>query len=209
MKKLVVFDLDGTLSRTDLFSVPAHMKALAERGITHITREEIISIYGERAPEYVRRLVGTVSPEEEQRYLDDVAKYEEAFIVEHGQPYDGVPDSLKRLKEDGYTTAVCSNSSTRYITMVLKGIGIDSLIDTIQDLRLGMTKVETLGLLLEREKPEAAVMVGDRIFDIEAGGKNGIATIGCRYGFQPKEAEKASKVIESGYEIYGAVKELI
>ena len=43
VKKLAVFDLDGTLNRTDLYSVPAHLKALGERGINNVTPETIIS----------------------------------------------------------------------------------------------------------------------------------------------------------------------
>lgn len=84
MKKLAVFDLDGTLNRTDLFSVPAHLKALAERGITNVTGQKVISTFGERADEYVKILLGTVSPSEARRYLDDVAKYELEFIAEYG-----------------------------------------------------------------------------------------------------------------------------
>ena len=81
MKKLVVFDLDGTLNRTDLFSAPAHLKALAQRGITHVTKAEIIDTFGERAQEYVKKLAGELSPEEERRYLDDVAKYADRILV--------------------------------------------------------------------------------------------------------------------------------
>ena len=34
--KLVVFDLDGTLNRTDLFAVDAHLTALREHGRTDV-----------------------------------------------------------------------------------------------------------------------------------------------------------------------------
>lgn len=80
LKKLAVFDLDGTLNRTDLYSVPAHLKALAERGIHNITPEQIISTFGERASDYVQKLVGNVTDEEARSYLDAVAKYESEFI---------------------------------------------------------------------------------------------------------------------------------
>ena len=209
MKKLAVFDLDGTLNRTDLFSVPAHLKALAERGITDVTEQKVISTFGERADEYVKILLGEVPQQEARRYLDDVAKYELEFIAEYGRPYDGVTVSLSRLREDGYRIAVCSNSSLRYQTMVLTNLKLMPLVDTIQDLRPGMTKIQTLSLLLKKEKPDAAVMVGDRKFDIEAGRENGLPTIGCKYGFNPQEADLADIVINSAFEIYDAVQQLI
>ena len=32
MKPLIVFDLDGTLNRTDLYSVPSHLEAMKHFG---------------------------------------------------------------------------------------------------------------------------------------------------------------------------------
>ncbi len=209
MKKLVVFDVDGTLSRTDLFSVPAHLKALEKRGVINVTAEKIVSTFGERADEYVKTLLGEVTPLEARQYLDDVAQFEQEFIAEKGRPYDGVVESLKQLQADGYRIATCSNSSLRYQTAVLTGLHLLPYVDAIQDLRPNMTKVQTLALLLEKEEPDAAVMVGDRKFDIEAGRENGLKTIGCRYGFNPAEAESADEVVDSGFEIYQVVKKLI
>lgn len=209
LKKLAVFDLDGTLNRTDLYSVPAHLKALAERGIHNITPEQIISTFGERASDYVQKLVGNVTDEEARSYLDAVAKYELEFIYNKGEPYDGVLDSLKKLKENGYYTAICSNSSRRYITMVLDALGLMPYIDFIQDLQPNMTKVQTLALLLDKEKPDKAVMVGDRVFDVEAGHKNNLKAIGCLYGFNPDELKDADVKIESAGDIYTAVVQLI
>ena len=209
LKKLAVFDLDGTLNRTDLYSVPAHLKALAERGIHNITPEQIISTFGERASDYVQKLVGNVTDEEARSYLDAVAKYELEFIYNKGKPYDGVLDSLKKLKENGYYTAICSNSSRRYITMVLNALGLMPYIDFIQDLQPNMTKVQTLALLLDKEKPDKAVMVGDRVFDVEAGHKNNLKVIGCLYGFNPDELKDADVKIESAGDIYTAVVQLI
>lgn len=209
VKKLAVFDLDGTLNRTDLYSVPAHLKALGERGINNVTPETIISTYGERANDYVRKLVGDVTDEEARSYLDAVAKYESEFIYDKGKPYDGVLNSLKKLKENGYYTAVCSNSSRRYITMVLEALGLMPYIDFIQDLQPNMTKVQTLALLLDKEKPDKAVMVGDRVFDVEAGHENNLKAIGCMYGFNLGELEDADVKIESAGDIYTAVTQLI
>lgn len=209
MKKLVVFDLDGTLNRTDLYSVPAHLRALKERGIYNITADEIVATYGERAQDYVKKLTGLDDPVLSRRYLDDVAKYEKELIYTVGRPYEGIMSSLQKLKRAGYLTAICSNSSVRYITMVLDALGLSEWIDEIQELRPQMTKVQTLRLLLDRIQPSAAVMVGDRCFDIEAGKENGLPTIGCVYGFNPEEARSADIAVESAEDIFGAVDRLI
>ena len=55
---------------------------------------------------------------------------------------------------------------------------------------LHKTKAETLNALMTDYNAckESSVMVGDRIFDIDAGKKCGIKTVGVSFGF----AEKAS-----------------
>lgn len=51
--KLIVFDLDGTLNQTHLFSVECHNIALKEFGLAPKTCEEICATYGMRANEAV------------------------------------------------------------------------------------------------------------------------------------------------------------
>lgn len=46
--KLVIFDLDGTLNRTDLYSVAAQQKALEEFGVTGIPEADLKGCLGGR-----------------------------------------------------------------------------------------------------------------------------------------------------------------
>lgn len=209
MKKLVVFDLDGTLNRTDLFAVPAHQKALREYGITDKTDDFIRSTFGSCSWDYVKLLLGERDSKTSRDYLDRVAKYEQEFIAERGSAFEGVPEMLKALREQGYLTAVCSNASARYIHMVLRTLKLDHLIDFVQELCAGMTKDQTLGLLLEKTAPGAAVMVGDRSFDHDAAKANGLPFIGCLYGFNPEEMQGADIRVKHPSEITAAVPRLI
>ena len=116
---------------------------------------------------------------------------------------------LSQLKADGYDTAICSNSSERYIRMVLEALSISQWIDYIQPLIPDLTKEDTLRLLLEREKPPAAVMVGDRFYDKDAAQANGLPFIGCLYGFCPDEVRDGDAAVESPLDINDAVRRLI
>ncbi len=206
--KLCVFDLDGTLNQTHLFSVPAHLEALREFGITDKTPEEIMGTFGARAAEYVPYLLGdpNIGPAAQRWYLDLVAENENKFIKIYGKPYDGVMESLQNLKRDGYRTAVCSNASQRYIENCLKELELAPLIDEIQPLLPDMTKADTLSLLLERVKPAAAVMVGDRLFDWEAARANSLPFVGCLYGYNPEEVEKSPYTVAHAGDLYRTVK---
>ncbi len=196
---LAVFDLDGTLNRTDLFSVPAHLQALKEFDAPKEvqTREFILSTYGMRWEDCRDIMLPGRDPATQRQYSRRVSQLEDAAMKSLGRYYDGVPQMLDELHRAGVQTAVCSNASMRYITAVLNALGLMDRIDHIQYLVDGLDKCATLRLLLEKIKPSKAVMVGDRIFDIEAAHANHIPSVGCLYGFNPKEAEKADYTVHS------------
>lgn len=207
--KLVVFDLDGTLNKTDLYTIPASRQALAERGIFDKSDELIMSTVGARGCDIFHLLLGTDDSEIGAAYLKRVGELENDFIKIYSGTFDGVKKLLCDLHEEGYRTAVCSNASERYIRMVLTALGILNSIDFIQPLLPNLTKNDTLRLLLERETPDKAVMVGDRHFDKDAAYANSIPFIGCLYGFSRQEVADADIAVEHPHEILNAVKALI
>ena len=207
--KLVVFDLDGTLNRTELYAVPAHKKALAERGIFDKTAEDIIATFGARYLDCGLALIGTNDLNEMEKYFSQEAAYEQEFIQQYAGVYDGADKMLDRLHELGFRTAVCSNASERYIRMVLGRLGLLDKIDEIQPLLPGLIKDQTLGLLLERAQPEAAVMVGDRYYDKQAAKANGLPFIGCLHGFSPAEVADGDRTVDHLSQVPEAVIELI
>lgn len=208
-KKLVVFDLDGTLNKTELYAVPAHKKAMEHFGVFDKTDEMIISTFGASGMDSVESLIGTCDLKTKQDYLAKTSQYESELIQTNAGEYEGSSALLDRLKAAGYQTAICSNSSIRYITMVLDALNLSEKIDYIQPLLPDMTKNDTLKILLEKVKPEKAVMVGDRIFDKLAARYNDIPFIGCLYGFEQSEIADADQPVTCTSDIYIAVEELI
>lgn len=200
---LAVFDLDGTLNRIDLFSVPAHQKALAEFGSPLHTRDAafIRSTFGMRADDYVPLLLPGVDEATKLRYLDRVRMLEQQNIVTMGAAFDGVPQMLDRIRAQGIHTAVCSNASLRYIRMVLNTLKLSDKIDYLQELVPHMTKDDTLRLLLKRVHPSRAVMIGDTILDIQAARANGLPCVGCLYGYRPEQAAEADVTVSHPNEI--------
>lgn len=209
-QKLCVFDLDGTLNQTHLYAVPAHQKALAAFGVTDKTPAQIQGTFGARHTEYVPYLLSNpnVDPETERKYLDMVAEYENQFIITNGKPFDGVTGSLSRLKQNGYTTAICSNASLRYIKNCVEKLGLSPYIDELQPLMPDMTKADTLKLLLDRLSPAHAVMVGDRRYDRQAAQANDIPFIGCLYGYNPEEVKDSPYTVSSAGELYDVIASL-
>ena len=208
-KKLVVFDLDGTLNKTELYAVPAHKKALAELGIFDKTDELIISTFGARSIDSAHLLINTHDQIQAMDYLKKVSLYETEFITSFAGEFEGTSAMLDKLRNDGYIIAVCSNASERYIKMVLTALNIINKIDCIQPLLPDLIKDDTLRLLLKRENPDKAVMIGDRIFDKNVARANDIPFIGCMYGFDDSEVCDADVAVKTPSEINLAVKFLI
>lgn len=208
-KKLVVFDLDGTLNRTELYAVPAHKMTLAEYNIFDKTDEMIISTFGARAQDCINQLIGECTEEQGNDYFKKYSLHEQQCIQDCAGEFNGITPMLLKLRELGYHTAVCSNASERYIRMVLNALNLIDKIDFIQPLMPNMTKDDTLNILLTKQQPYKAVMVGDRIYDKNAARANSIPFIGCLYGFNSDEVSDADIAVKSPCEIVDAVEKLI
>ena len=173
------------------------------------TDDEIFSTIGMTWVDYTNIFLPGADTQTLESFKADFAESENHFMDIYAKPYDGVPELLKALKSKGYLTAVCSNSSARYITRVLKTLGLFELIDEIAPLQPGMTKRETLGILLEKVKPCRAVMVGDRIYDMQAAEHNGIGFVGCRYGYGKNELDHCENLAEKADELLKKIEGLM
>ena len=209
MKKLVVFDLDGTLNQTRLYGVQAIRHALADLGVTHLTDEEICAQIGARPADYVKIYLPNGDEALHRKFLELESKYENELLPTCGKAFDGARGSMERLKKADYLTAVCSNASERYIRLVTQTIGVLDLVDEIQPLLPGLIKADTLRLLLERTSPDRAVMIGDRVYDKEAARENSLPFIGCAYGYNAPEISDADRVANHASELFELVQELI
>ena len=71
-------------------------------------------------------------------------------------------------------------------------------------------KKYSLEELLLREKPELAVMVGDRSYDKEAARYNQIPFVGCKYGYgKPEELSDCKYSVETALELSRIIDEII
>lgn len=208
MDKYVFFDIDGTLNETDRYAVAAYQKALKKRGID-ASREDVIACIGMSPEGIIERFFGTLDDREREEWRADIKKYEFAIMEETARTFEGIPEALAELKERGYKLVICSNAYPEHIEKVLDVLGIRRYFDIIGSLDMGNSKVETLKNLLKKYRPEAACLVGDRKFDIEAARTNGIPVIGCAYGYAPEEIQTADIVVGRAFEIPTAVAELL
>ena len=134
-------------------------------------------------PEEVWRPASHLVGVEMNRLLDEGA----------GALFEGIPEALTQLKEEGYTIVFLSNCARSYRDRHAAAFGLDAWIDAYHcagDFP-GLEKWEIYQQVAERY-PKPHVMVGDRFHDIEVATRAGIPSIGCTWGYGAGELDTAT-----------------
>ena len=103
--------------------------------------------------------------------------------------YDGIPELLKKLHENGVKIATASSKPTVFIEKILKHIELYDYIDYIGGTVFDEKGAGKTGILLSALEnlgctdKSRAIMIGDRKFDIDGAKGAGIPTIAVLYGF--------------------------
>ena len=202
MKKLVIFDLDGTLTNTVPDIEDNVNKTMRKFGYPEITADEARRFVGNGAKILIERSLKGVMP---ANFDEIVAFYNDSYNF-CGSPktcvYDGMSELLKELKADGYLLAVVSNKPQDGTTEVIRKFFGDGLFDYVYGQREGVkTKpskepVEIVLKALSVEKRDA-VYVGDSEVDVATARNAGLPMIGVSWGFRGREglAEAGAEVI--------------
>lgn len=114
MKKLLIFDLDGTLLDTLTDLQNSVNFAISKFGFPLKTREDVRKAIGNG----VAKLIARSIPENEANphyfeCLDIFKKHYAEHYFENTFPYDGMVEVINKLKQMGYKTAVATNKIDR------------------------------------------------------------------------------------------------
>lgn len=106
--------------------------------------------------------------------------------------YEGIPETMKSLKERGYILCVASCKKQEEAEMLMKHFGIDGYLTYVSGLTYGVReqKAEILeyGMQKVGAARENSVMVGDTIYDIEGAAAAGVDCVLCKWGFADEKA---------------------
>lgn len=208
-KKLVVFDMDGTLNRIELFIIPTYREVLKRFANTSVDDDTVMRLMGHVNEEIYQGLLPGAPMERFEEFMAMSDEAEFRYIDKCSGSFAGVPEMLKNLSDNGYILAVCTNGTNEYVRKIVKALGFEIYFTYLQGAEPGLTKSGTLKMVLEKIRPDKAVMVGDRVHDMQAAIDNGIGFVGCQYGYLPDEVEPAKVKVVSADEIPAAVAKLI
>ena len=208
---LVVFDIDGTLFQTELATVRAVQEVFAENGLPLPSAPSICSFFGKPVEDQHRWLESQCPPESAKSIVAAVDRREMELIGKAGRLYDGVTETLARLRDGGYTLAVCSNGPVDYVNEFLDAHGLRRFFDTVRCRGMGYAgKTEMLADILAEVAVRPAIVVGDRHDDVESAHAHGALAVGAAYGYGgAEELTQADAVVWNASEILGAIEMLL
>lgn len=194
MKRLVIFDLDGTLLNTidDLATSVNH--ALCRHSFPQHELPEYRYFVGNGVAKLIERALPP-----EARQPETIETLRQEFIAYYQQhktvltrPYEGIPALLDTLADKGLTLAVASNKyhqgteelvahyfgNTRFAAVLGQRAGIPVKPDPAIVLDI-LQRTQTVA--------EETLYVGDSGVDMQTAQRAGVRSVGVTWGFRPRQ----------------------
>ncbi len=205
--KLVIFDLDGTLSDSRLDLVHSVNAALRHIGRPELPDDVIASYVGDGAPILIQRALGGEATDEAliRKGLEFFLSYYREHKLDHTTVYAGIPETLAAIQNSASPSkngvprkmAVLSNKPVVPSRAIVDALGLGRFFSQIYGGNSFASKKpdpEGARKLLEEYgvPPQQAAMVGDSHVDVSTGRNAGMVTVGVTYGFAPHTLAEAS-----------------
>ena len=194
MKKLAIFDLDGTLLNTieDLGYAANH--ALQAHGYpTHS-----IASYPFFVGNGVRRLIQRVLPEDARteatidRLLVTFKEYYNDHNTDYTKPYEGIPELLSLLSSRGVAIAVASNkyqaATEKLISHFFPTLSFIAVEGQKEGVPVKPDPSIVFEILAKAKTPKAdTIYIGDSGVDMETARRACVDSVGVTWGFRPEK----------------------
>jgi len=190
MKKLVIYDLDGTLvdTRKDIACAANHLLKVLER--PQMQDKDIWRHVGRGVHFLIGGILQTEDPKEIEKGIRIYRKYYGEHMLDYAALYPGAKELLEFFKDR--LQAVITNKPNPYSVEILKALGIDQyFVEVVAgDSVLYPKKPDPTAVIkiMKREKVslQETLFIGDSLVDIETGRNAGVDTAIVAQGFEPE-----------------------
>ncbi|MDE6409159.1 MAG: HAD family hydrolase [Muribaculaceae bacterium] len=197
MKKLVIFDLDGTILNTIADLGNACNYALRMMGFS----EHALSTYNYMVGNGVRKLIQRAEPDADEETVDKLLsifrEYYDQHCTDETVPYPGIPELLKELTERHIAIGVTSNKYEAAVEKIVRhyfpDIPFVALLGQTDERPAKPDPSIVFALLNEFPTPKREILyVGDSAVDMETARRACVESVGVTWGFRPvSELRKA------------------
>ena len=192
-KRLVIFDLDGTLLNTIADLAVATNEALKAMGYPTHSEEVIQTFVGNGVSKLLER-----SMPEDKRTEENIALVRRHFMAYYDQhnadlstPYPGIADMLSRLQEAGVMLAVASNkyqsATEKLIAHYFPHINFVCVLGQRQGIPVKPSPDIVLEIMEKANVSRSDTLyVGDSGVDMQTAINAGIDSVAVSWGFRPR-----------------------
>lgn len=189
MKKydVALFDLDGTVSQSALGIRLCIQKTLDKMNKPHPDLSDYSKFIGPPLVHTFRDLCG-LSESEAQTAVEIYVDFYDVYGVSANVLYDGMAQTLAKLKENGVQLAICSSKHESVANSVVDMLGVRDAFDAVCGSTVDGTRKEKEDLIPYALNTlgycgNSIVMIGDTKFDAIGAEKCGVDFIGVEYGY--------------------------
>lgn len=196
--KVILFDLDGTLSDLKEGITKSVQHAFAKLNKQVPTLDELECYIGPPLHVSFAEYAGF----DEETIPKAIGFYRERFKkygMYENELFEEIPKLLSRLKANGCILAIATSKLTVFAEKIAEHFAIDSYFDMIVGSNLDGTrsaKTDIIQYLLDYYKeyePSDFIMIGDRKYDLIGANNTGIDSVGVTYGYGSREELALSK----------------
>ena len=207
-KKLLIFDLDGTIADT-IYSIRDGVNmALEKHGFPARDYEQVRQAIGNGARELIRRSM----PEDKRddALVDTVfADYDRCYELTYANIdgcYPNMSEAIHTLKDRGYIIAVLSNKQDAYVKKIVELLFPDGTVSYAE----GQTELPrkpdpTVALMIAERfgvTPCQCAFIGDSDVDVKTAENAGMTSVACSWGYRPvSELASADMIIDRAEEL--------
>ncbi len=193
----LLFDFDGTIGNSLPSVGGAFLETLKRYGFDNLTLEDMRKCIGPPLQYSFSHFFGL----DEKECEEAIATYREyhAKFAHLNKPFDGIEDALHTLRNRGFRLAVATTKRESSAVSLLDRFGLLPLFDLVageaEGRRSEKSEVVQYALTALGSAPEDALMIGDRLYDVEGAAAAGVKTLGVLWGFGTREELMAAGAV--------------
>lgn len=210
MRKIILFDLDGTLIESGEGIIKSLQYAFEKMNLPVKSAEELRVFIGPPLLEQFMIYSDLSQAEAEKAVSFYRERYTPIGLFE-SEPYEGVSNMLEELYQAGYVLGVSSSKPEKFVKQILEHFKLDHYFSAITGSSLGPernTKAlvikETLTRLSYQVDKDNIIMVGDKEHDVLGAREEGLQCISVLYGYGTEAELKVAaplKIVETVSEL--------
>jgi HAD superfamily hydrolase (TIGR01509 family) len=191
-KPAVLFDVDGTLVDSNFHHVVAWHRAFLD-----VDREvpcwRILGLIGRSGSDVIRILLGD---ELADAHGDQVKKGHTRYFLDSAslvRPLPGARELLEAIAELGWRSVLATSAGEEELAVLRDALDAEDLISAVtssSDAEQSKPDPDIVASALERvdAAPSDAILLGDTVWDVQAGRRAGVPTAAVLSGGIPREA---------------------